>query len=416
MKQVMDIPRSALGERGTATHTLVPVADPAAADAAGADLAGSSRSDRRPPARRPRPVPDGDYSGGWLCPTKADLVRLTDMNPAVRRARLLAGLFCGIGVLAMVPWVGGWPLAVFGLAPIPLLTLDRLLKGASRPERLIAASLLLHTSLILAGVALSGGVHSPLLPWVAIPVVTAAARFRLPVFLVGACVATAGLVVAAVIGSPHALTHDPAPVMGIVVLLATLVVAQQPLLNAELRWRRDAVLDPLTGLLNRQGLPGRFLEVAEQARLTGASVSFVMCDLDGFKGLNDEHGHARGDAVLRDVAYALRKELRSFELLYRIGGEELLLVLPGAGLGAGCQVAEQVRAVIENTRPAGLPVTASVGVCAADGADIDFAPMFDAADRALYQAKRSGRNRVAYMPTVFSDQPLLSEDVVALPV
>ena len=109
-------------------------------------------------------------------------------------------------------------------------------------------------------------------------------------------------------------------------------MAQQPLLNAELRWRRDAVLDPLTGLLNRQGLPGRFREVAEQARLTDAPVSLVMCDLDGFKGLNDEHGHACGDAVLKDVAYVLRKELRSFELLYRIGGEELLLMLPGAGL------------------------------------------------------------------------------------
>ncbi len=385
-------------------------------DAAEPPADASTPASGRAAARRgPRLVPDGDYVGGWLCPTKADLVRLTDMNPAVRRARLLAGLACGLGVLVMAPWIGWWPLAVFGLAPLPLLTLDRLLKWAKRPDRLIAASLSLHTTLILAGVALSGGVHSPLLPWVAIPVVTAAARFRLPVFLIGAALATAALVLAAALDSPLALAHDPAPVIGIIVLLATLVVAQQPLLNAELRWRRDAVLDPLTGLLNRQGLPGRFLEVAEQARLTDAPVSFVMCDLDGFKGLNDKHGHACGDAVLRDVAYALRKELRSFELLYRIGGEELLLVLPGAGLGAGCHVAEQVRAVIEHSRPAGLRVTASVGVCTAEGADIEFAPMFDAADRALYQAKRSGRNRVAYVPTVFSDRPLLRDDVIALP-
>jgi diguanylate cyclase (GGDEF)-like protein len=351
-----------------------------------------------------------------LCPTKADMVRLTDMNPAVRRARLLAGLFCGLGVLLMVPWIGWWPLAVFGLAPGPLLALDAVLRVSKRPERLIAGSLSLHTVLILTGIALSGGVHSPLLPWVVIPVVTAAARFRLPVFLIGAGLASVGLVVAAMIASPGALLHDPARVTGIVVLLATLVVAQQPLLNAELRWRRDAVLDPLTGLLNRQGLPGRFREVAEQARLTDAPVSFVMCDLDGFKGLNDEHGHACGDAVLKDVAYVLRKELRSFELLYRIGGEELLLMLPGAGLGAGCQVAENVRATVEHSRPAGLRVTASVGVCTADGDDIDFGPMFDAADRALYHAKRSGRNRVAYTPDIYSDRPLLCEDVIPLPV
>lgn len=364
--------------------------------------------------RRIRPTPDGDYVGGWLCPTKADLVRLTDMSPEVRRTRLLAGLFCGLGVMTMVPWAGWWPVAVFGLAPGPLLVLDRLLTRTPRPDRLIAASLLLHTGLILCGVAFSGGVHSPLLPWVAIPVVTAAARFRLPVFLVGAAAGTAGLVVSAAIASPAALVHDPAPVIGIVVLLATLVVAQQPLLNAELRWRRDAVLDPLTGLLNRQGLPGRFREVAEQARLTDAPVSFVMCDLDGFKGLNDEHGHACGDAVLKDVAYVLRKELRSFELLYRIGGEELLLVLPGADLRAGCEVAEQVRGTIERSRPAGLQVTASVGVCSAVGDDIEFAPMFDAADRALYQAKRGGRNRVAFVPALSGGGGQVSDGVVPL--
>ena len=153
--------------------------------------------------------------------------------------------------------------------------------------------------------------------------------------------------------------------------------------------------------------------MAEQARLTGAPVSFVMCDLDGFKGLNDAHGHACGDAVLRDVAYVLRKELRSFELLYRIGGEELLLVLPGAGLAAGCDVAENVRGAIERSRPAGLQVTASLGVCTATDDQIEFSPMFDAADSALYQAKRSGRNRVAYVPAL-GELAVLCADVVPL--
>jgi diguanylate cyclase (GGDEF)-like protein len=361
-----------------------------------------------------RDVPEAEYVGGWLCPTKADFTRLVDMSPAVRRARLLAGAFCGIGVAAMVPWLGWWPLAVFGLAPVPLVGLDRLLRRVDRPERVIAASLCLHATLILAGAGISGGLHSPLLPWVAIPVVTAAARFRLPVFLVGAVLATVGLVVLAAVGPPHELQHDPTPLLGFIVLLGALVVAQQPVLNAELRWRRDAVLDPLTGLLNRQGLEGRFREVAEQARLTEAPVSLVMCDLDGFKGLNDQHGHACGDAVLKDVAYVMRKELRSFELLYRVGGEELLLVLPGAGLRPGCEVAEHVRSAIERSRPAGLPVTTSVGVCTAAGDEIEFGPMFEAADRALYEAKHAGRNRVAYMPTLSSERALLAADVAPL--
>ena len=97
--------------------------------------------------------------------------------------------------------------------------------------------------------------------------------------------------------------------------------------GAELEYRTTAVLDPLTGLLNRQGLQRRFDELAEQARLSGAPISLLVCDVDHFKLINDSHGHAVGDAVLRDLAYQLRKQLRSFELIYRIGGEEFLAPL-----------------------------------------------------------------------------------------
>lgn len=345
-----------------------------------------------------RVADDDGYQGGWLCPTKADRARLTDMSPAVRRARVLAAGFCGAGVVLMAPWIGWAPAALFALVPGPLLALDRYLRKVRRPERLVAASLLLYAVLILGAVAVSGGTHSPLRAWIAIPVVTAAARFRLPVFLVGSVLAAGGLLAAALIGTPGALLSDPAPIIAIVVLLAALVVAQQPLLDAEIRWRRDAVLDPLTGLLNRQGLQRRFQEVAEQARLSDSPVSLVICDLDEFKALNDLHGHARGDAVLREVAYLLRKELRAFELLYRIGGEELLLVLPGAEPSVARQVAERARVAIETGRPAGLSLTASFGVCTARGAEIEFKAMFECADRCLYEAKRAGRNGVGDAP------------------
>jgi GGDEF domain-containing protein len=314
--------------------------------------------------RRGAIVDEDQWRGGWLCPTRADRLRLVEMNQSVRRARILVGLLCGIGVAAMTPWFPTWTLALFAMAPGPLLILDRLLARSRRPERLIAGSLVLHTTLILCGVAVTGGVHSPVLPWVAIPVVTAAARFRLRVFLIGAMLAFVGLLAAVALGSPSAAEQDPAPLIGMTVLLASLVVVQQPLLAAEIRWREDAVLDPLTGLLNRQGLHRRF-----------------------------------GDAVLKDVAYVLRKELRTFELLYRIGGEELLLVLPGAELASACHVAETARGAIESARPGGLPVTASFGVCSSTGPGVEFDTMFQSADMALYEAKRSGRNRVAYGAT-----------------
>ena len=292
------------------------------------------------------------------------------------------------------------PAAIFAVAPAPLFALDRDLKAARRPERFVAGSLCLYALLILTGVAVSGGGDSPLRAWIAIPVVTAAARFRLPVFLTGAALAAGGLLIAVVVGSPGALLVDPAPVIGIVVLLAALVVAQQPLLNAEIRWRRDAVLDPLTGLLNRQGLQRRFDEIAEQARLAASPISMIICDLDHFKALNDEHGHLRGDAILREAAYLLRKTMRAFELLYRIGGEELLMILPGAELPDACHVAERARVAIEQGHPGGVHLTASFGVYTARGAAIQFQTMFEAADRCLYDAKRAGRNRVVSDPAI----------------
>jgi diguanylate cyclase (GGDEF)-like protein len=123
-------------------------------------------------------------------------------------------------------------------------------------------------------------------------------------------------------------------------------------------------------------------------------VSLVLCDVDGFKAINDEHGHDRGDAVLRDIAYELRKRLRSFELVYRLGGEEFLIVLPGIGLEGGVVTAERLREAVEQARPKDIPVTISLGVSSASGAAVDYDELFRAADAALYDAKRDGRNRV----------------------
>jgi diguanylate cyclase (GGDEF)-like protein len=100
---------------------------------------------------------------------------------------------------------------------------------------------------------------------------------------------------------------------------------------------------PAHRLLNRTSLETRFAEIAEQAAQTGESVCVLVCDLDRFKAVNDRYGHERGDAVLKDAAYLLRKQLRSFELIYRLGGEEFLIVLAGTTLGEGRDVAERAR-------------------------------------------------------------------------
>jgi diguanylate cyclase (GGDEF)-like protein len=253
---------------------------------------------------------------------------------------------------------------------------------------------LINVLLIAAGISVTGGVHSPLLCWIALPIMAAAARFRHRVFITGVAV-TAAITVSVLIGaSGPALLRNPSPAIAVCALLAGIVVLQQPVLDAEHRWRQDAVLDALTGLLNRQGLERRFAELAEQARLVDAPVSVVLFDLDCFKAVNDTHGHARGDDVLTNVAAVLRGQLRSFELLYRLGGDELLLLLPGADRTTARAVADQARMAVQSSRPGGLAVTVSIGVSTATGHAIRLAEMFDAADRSMYEAKRSGRNAV----------------------
>ena len=81
------------------------------------------------------------------------------------------------------------------------------------------------------------------------------------------------------------------------------------------------------------------------------SICLIAADLDGFKQINDEHGHARGDAALRDAAYEMRKALRNFELFYRLGGEEFLVILPGVHLSAGARAAERMRDAVESSSP-----------------------------------------------------------------
>jgi diguanylate cyclase (GGDEF)-like protein len=168
--------------------------------------------------------------------------------------------------------------------------------------------------------------------------------------------------------------------------------------GAEVQHRSESVLDPLTGLLNRKALETRFAELEELARLTGGSVCVIETDVDHFKRVNDTLGHEAGDAALRDVAYTMRKSLRSFELMYRLGGEEFLIVLPRVGLREGAWIGERLRKAVERARPGGRQITISLGVAAAHGDDVVYDRLFAAADEALYEAKHEGRNRVVSRP------------------
>ncbi len=332
--------------------------------------------------------------GTWLCPTPLHRARLLDLEAKLARPRAIMYGSLAIAFLVAIPWVGWLPFIPLAGAVLGYSALRPWIRSAARPEYVVAATVVNAQVLIAAGIAVTGAAQSPAIAVILLPLVTLPARFSTRGVHAGLALTVALLLAATAGADPAGFAADPSFALIGVAAAVGLTAFAQFLMNAEMQQRSESALDPLTGLLNRTSLTARFAEIAEQAALADNPVCVVVCDLDGFKAINDEHGHDRGDAVLREAALLLRRQLRSFELIYRLGGEEFLLVLPGLTLGEGRDVAERTRAAFEAEQPGGLAVTASMGVAAARGEDIAYKPLFRAADAALYEAKRSGRNRV----------------------
>lgn len=161
-----------------------------------------------------------------------------------------------------------------------------------------------------------------------------------------------------------------------------------------------AVMDQLTGLHNRRFMDNRLSVMFDESALRARSLSLLVLDIDHFKSVNDSWGHDAGDEVLREFADRVRACTRGIDLVARMGGEEIVVVLPDTGRDAAYRVAERIRervesspfAVQSNTRD--IKVTVSVGVSNRRAGDASSAAMMKRADDALYRAKAGGRNRV----------------------
>jgi diguanylate cyclase (GGDEF)-like protein len=339
----------------------------------------------------------------WLCPTELDRARLLDNSARIRRARTISVIAIGATLVAFAPRYGAWTLGLLAVVALKLVLQELRCARSNEPQLHIASSVVLVQVVLAAAAVGSGGPESAILPWIVLPTAFSAARFRGAVVVADVALGIA-LLAAATVGFDAAATaRHPEDVLVAAALMISITAIVFVLSASEVEQRGEAVLDSLTGLLNRSSLQRRYEELAEQAAQTGATIALVVFDIDGFKAINDEQGHARGDAVLREVAYGVRKQLRSFELVYRLGGEEFLVVLPGAKLDEAADVANRLRSALENARPAGLAVTASFGVATAAGAGAHFDALFARADASLYLAKARGRNRVEVAD---SDLPL----------
>jgi len=164
------------------------------------------------------------------------------------------------------------------------------------------------------------------------------------------------------------------------------------------RMRTLASTDALTAVPNRRALLDAGRLAFDDARQSSTLLSVLAIDVDHFKAINDGHGHAAGDAVLKRVAAECERSLRRVDIVGRIGGEEFAALLPATDIATAMQAAERLRAGIEGIDlddvVPGLRVTASLGVVQMRAADPDFPTLLARADAAMYRAKQGGRNRV----------------------
>ena len=182
-------------------------------------------------------------------------------------------------------------------------------------------------------------------------------------------------------------------------LLAALLY---PLRNA-LLYRaaiHSAFIDSLTGVKNRTAFDSNFGREIEYSTRKQNDLSLIVLDIDFFKRINDNYGHIVGDAVLRQVAQSVESTIRSSDALYRYGGEEFAIVLNGTDLEGALLLAERIRRNVEALRIDSLKdvhITLSLGVAILQERD-NARSLFERADSALYEAKKSGRNRVVSIP------------------
>jgi diguanylate cyclase (GGDEF)-like protein len=341
--------------------------------------------------------------GSWLIGDGLDRERMLDMDRRIAPVRRRTFAVLGAALVLSGPWLGWWTLLPLLAAVVLFAVADRATKRIERPELGLFAAWAGAEAIIAIAVALCGGPAVATLPWLAIPVVTLASRFSIRGIVAGVAIALALLFAVAFGVNASAVIDEPPLVIAPAALIVSVAMLSTALMRSDVEFRSRSVIDPLTGMLNRAALQPRVAELRQQSAVSGDPVSLVLTDLDEFKALNDSHGHSAGDAVLQDLAYRLRKRMRAFDLAYRIGGEEFLIVLPGSELAEAVAFADQLCAAVAGEECGGFEVTLSCGVAAsAAGTIFRYDQVFAAADAALYEAKRSGRNCVRAAPTAFS--------------
>jgi diguanylate cyclase (GGDEF)-like protein len=335
----------------------------------------------------------------FLCRDDAERGRLLDrsrrLRPTERNALILFIAAAAVGAPSF-----GWAALLPVLPGIALLwVVQRRIERFRRPEVVLLGCVTLLQIGLAVSLAIAHGPRIYLLPLMIMPVLLVSAMF--PARAAAAFVALSALLMlvvalgfdlAAVRELPFALVYPLAIMIcgaGIEMVVAAL----------DTTTRSTVTLDPLTGLPNRAALRARVAELEHQASANGHPVALIVGDPDRFKSINDRKGHKVGDAVLREIGARIRAALGAGSTGYRLGGEEFVILLADADVAAAAARADRVRQAVSGRAIEGLQVHMSFGVAAsAAGRPFVFSDLFGEADRALYEAKRAGGNRVRLWP------------------
>jgi len=333
------------------------------------------------------------------------------MEAEIRSARRTAYGVMGAAVVLSAPVVGWTPLVPLLVCVVATYGSTAIVaRGLGAPRVVLLATSTLALAMLTLMAAASGGAQSPLLAWPAILVASVAVRLDsrdLAVMTVTACVSP---IAAATLVDPGGLAHDPSGVLGACAVIIAVAAYTGTIMRAEVRHRGEARTDPLTGLLNRKGLEARAEALARGRDGIVTPIAVIAGDVDNFKWVNDQHGHDAGDALLCQVAELLQRNVRSQDLVVRLGGDEFLIVLPGTSANQVTLLGERLIDLARQELPHPGRVGISMGAAGAM-TPVDFAGLWKRADEALYAAKRRGRGRLVVAPDAEPLRPHIAQPV-----
>lgn len=331
----------------------------------------------------------------WLCRDAVERERFFDVDEALTPPNLIIMLFAAIGFAAGFSTIKPPCLLIGGSSFGFYIALRTVYKRFRRPEIALAVGLAVVEAGLTGAVVAGGSQHTAAMAlplWISLGFT---ARYPARVSYV-ATAYTAVLMIVAELGfGASAVERDPLMLSMLLVTLLAATTSATAARTVDSRLRLRSVLDPLTGIYNRRALEARIVELESRAEEESTPVCVLVGDIDHFKVINDRHGHTVGDVVLAGVADRLRAQLRNTDTLYRVGGEEFVVLAPGVEVEEGRQLAERLRAAVAGAPIAGVSITMSFGLMhSPERVPFSWEHAFTRADGALYEAKRAGRNLV----------------------